>query len=136
VFKAYTDPTLIAQWWGPKRLATTVDRMEVRTGGLWCFVHRDTQGNEYAFHGVYHHSVPPERLVYTFEFEGAAGHVSLETGTFEEQDGKTMFKGKSVFQSVEDRDAMINAGMEQELNETMERLTELLAGMQRGKSND
>jgi uncharacterized protein YndB with AHSA1/START domain len=130
VFKAYTDPKLIAKWWGPKRLTTTVDKMDARPGGLWRFVHRDTQGNEYAFHGVYHDSVPPERLVYTFEFEGAAGHVSLETGTFEEHGGKTTFRGKSVFQSAEDRDAMINSGMEQGLTETMNRLTELLEDMQ------
>lgn len=136
MFRAYTDPKLIAQWWGPKRFTTTIDKMEVKPGGLWRFIHRDTQGHEYAFHGVYHDSVPPERLVYTFEFEGAAGHVSLETGMFEEHDGKTTFRGKSVFQSVEDRDAMIKSGMEQGLNETMERLTELLAGMNKGNSND
>ena len=55
---------------------------------------------------------------------------------FEEHDGKTTFRGKFVFQSVEDRDAMIKSGMEQGLNETMERLTELLAGMNKGNSND
>lgn len=129
VYKAYTDSELIAQWWGPKRFTTTVDKMEVKPGGVWRFVHRDAQGHEYAFHGVYHDAVPPERLIYTFEFEGAAGHVSLETSTFEEKDSKTTLTGKSVFQSVEDRDAMINAGMEQGLNETLDRLTELLAGM-------
>ena len=62
--------------------------------------------------------------------------MSLETGTFEEQDGRTTFNGKSVFQSVEDRDAMINSGMEQGLSETMNRLMELLAGMVKGNSND
>ena len=73
VFKAYTDPNLIPQWWGPKNLTTTVNKMDVREGGVWRFVQRDGEGNEYAFHGVYHAIASPERLVYTFEFEGMPG---------------------------------------------------------------
>ena len=127
VFKTYTDPNLVPQWWGPKNLTTTVDKMDVRPGGVWRFVHRDAKGNEYAFHGVYHESMPPERLVYTFEFEGIPGHVLLETVTFEEHDGKTRLTDKSVFQTVEDRDGMLRSGMEQGAAETMERFAELLA---------
>lgn len=52
--------------------------MDVRQGSIWRFVQRDASGNEYAFHGVYHESLAPERLVYTFEFEGAPGNVLLE----------------------------------------------------------
>ena len=84
VFKTYTDPDLVPQWWGPKNLTTTVNKMDVRPGGVWRFVQRDAHGNEYAFNGVYHQILPPERLVYTFEFEGMPGHVLLETVTFEE----------------------------------------------------
>ncbi|MGA7732396.1 MAG: SRPBCC family protein [Chloroflexia bacterium] len=127
VFKAFTDPNLIPQWWGPGYLTTTIARMEVRPGGIWRFVQRSPDGNEYGFHGVYHDIVSPERLVYTFEFEGAPGHVLLETVTFEEQDGKTKLTDKSVFQSVEDRDAMLQSGMEGGAHESMDRLAELIA---------
>ncbi len=132
VFKACTDPKHIPQWWGPKYLTTTVDKMEVRPGGLWRFVQRDADGNEYAFHGVYHDSVSPEWVVYTFEWEGMPGHVLMETVTFEEQDGKTKLTDKSVFQSVEDRDGMLQSGMEEGAAETWDRLDELLKELQKG----
>lgn len=126
VFKTYTDPKLIPEWWGPASTPTSVDEMDVGRGGTWRFVSRDQDGTEYAFHGVYHDSVPAERLVSTFEFEGAPGHVSLETMTFEENDGKTTVTGTAVFQSVADRDAMVESGMEQGANETWDRFADLL----------
>jgi len=126
VFKAYTDPRLIPQWWGPRYLMTTVDKMDVRPGGMWRFVQVDDKGNEYSFHGVYHEIKAPERLVFTFEFEGMPGHISLETATFEEFKGKTRLTGRSVFQTVEDRDGMLKSGMEEGASETMDRLAELL----------
>src|SRR3954471_1251891 len=101
--------------------------MEVAKGGVWRFVHRDADGNEYAFNGVYHDSVAPERLVYTFEFEGMPGHVFLETVTFEEQDGQTKLTDVSVFQSIEDRDGMLNTGMEAGSSESLDRFAALLA---------
>jgi uncharacterized protein YndB with AHSA1/START domain len=67
VFKAYTDRDQIPQWWGPKRFTTTIDKMDVKPGGLWRFVQRDAAGNEYAFHGVYHDVRSPDRIVDTFE---------------------------------------------------------------------
>jgi uncharacterized protein YndB with AHSA1/START domain len=126
VFKAYTDPAAVPEWWGPRYLTTTVDKMEVRPGGLWRFCQRDAQGNEFDFHGVYHSVESPVRLVSTFEFEGAPGHVSLETLSLEEQDGKTALKSIAVFQSVEDRDAMVGSGMEGGVIETYDRFEELL----------
>ncbi len=126
LIKACTDRDLIPEWWGPKRFKTTVDKMEVRPGGIWRFIQRDAAGNEYAFHGVYHEILSPERIVDTFEFESTPGHVSLETATFEEQDGKTKLTVKSVFQSVEDRDRMVASGMEEGVAETYDRLAELV----------
>jgi len=101
--------------------------MDLKPGGVWRFVQRDSSGEEYAFNGVYREIVSPERLVYTFEFEGMPGHVMLETVTFEEYDGKTKFTDKSVFRTVEDRDGMLESGMEEGATETMDRLAELLA---------
>ena len=126
VFKAYTDPNLIPKWWGPRKYTTTVDKMDVRVGGAWRFVQRDADGHEYAFNGVYREIAPPERLSYTFEFEGMPGHVLVETVTFEERDGKTKVIVTSLFASVEDRDGMLHSGMEQGANESQDRLAELL----------
>jgi uncharacterized protein YndB with AHSA1/START domain len=127
VFKTMTDPKLIPQWWGPRRHTTTVDEMDVRPGGRWRYVLHDPDGNGNAFHGVYHDITAPERLVYTFEYEGVPGHVLLETVTLEEVDGRTKLTDQSVFQSVADRDGMVQSGMESGATETMDRLEELIA---------
>jgi uncharacterized protein YndB with AHSA1/START domain len=129
VFQAVTDPQLIPKWWGPSRFDTAVDRMEVRPGGRWRFTHRDADGAAYAFRGVYHDVVAPERIVQTFEFEGAPGHVALETLTLEEVDGKTRYVAQAVHQSVEARDAMVQSGMEDGARETIERLAELVRAL-------
>lgn len=126
VFKAYTDPALIPKWWGPRGFTTTVDKMEVRLGGVWRFVQRGQDGKEYAFNGVYREIVPPERLVQTFEFEGMPGHVLFQTATFEGHGGKTKLTITALFQSVEDRDGMLKTGMKEGATETLDRFAELL----------
>lgn len=127
VFKTMTDPNLIPRWWGPRYLTTTVDEMDLWPGGRWRYLQRDPQGNEHAFHGVYHDITAPERLVFTFEYEGVPGHVLLDTVTLEGVDGKTRLTDQSVFQSVADRDGMVQSGMESGATEMMDRLEELLA---------
>jgi len=132
VFKACTDPQLVAQWWGPRRFSTYVDKMDVRPGGQWRFINRDAEGNEYAFHGVYHEILAPERIIDTFEFEGLpeTGHVTLETMRLEAlPGGRTRLTTQSVYQSIIDRDATLQSGMEEGLNETYERLAEVLQAL-------
>jgi uncharacterized protein YndB with AHSA1/START domain len=132
VFKAFTDPELVPQWWGPRRLSTEVDKMDVRPGGQWRFINRDAEGNEYAFHGVYHQVLAPERVIDTFEFEGLpeTGHVTLETMKLEElPGGRTKLIAQSVFQSVADRDGMLQSGMDEGVNDSYDRLAELLKKM-------
>ena len=134
VFKAYTDPELIPRWWGPRRYATTVDKMDLRPGGVWRFVHRAADGGEYAFNGVYREIVPPKRLVHTFNYEGAPGHEAVETVTFEAAEGgKTRMTDHMLFESREERDGMLNSGMEEGAAETVDRLAELLRELQAGK---
>jgi uncharacterized protein YndB with AHSA1/START domain len=127
VYKAFTDPDAVRRWWGVGDDETVVDQLEARAGGRWRFVQRSQDGGENGFHGVYHEASAPERLVYTFEWEGMPGHVLLETITFEEQDGKTHMTDSSVFQSVADRDGMLQSGMESGAAESMDRLDEYLA---------
>lgn len=128
VFKVHTDPALLTRWWGLRSSTTIVDKMDVKMGGIWRFVQRDPEGSEWGFRGVYHQVTPPERLVYTFEFEGMPGHVLLETITFEALgSSRTRIIDSSVFQTVEDRDGMIASGMESGAAESWEQLSELLA---------
>src|SRR5262249_5210860 len=75
VFKVITDPKHIPQWWGKRAHTTTVKAMDAQPGGQWHYLERDENGNEYGFFGVYHAVASPERLVYTYEFDGMPGHV-------------------------------------------------------------
>lgn len=134
VFKAFTDPDLYTQWIGPGELTTSLETFESRNGGSWRYIQKDPEGNEYAFHGVNHEVAEPERIISTFEFEGLPekGHVILDTTRFEAlQVNRTKLTSHSVFQSVEDRDGMLQSGMEEGINDSYDRLDELLERMQK-----
>jgi uncharacterized protein YndB with AHSA1/START domain len=127
VYRAFTDPALLERWLGPRELAMSVDRYEVRDGGRWRYVHTDGDGNSYGFHGIFHGTPSPDAIVQTFEFEGAPGHVKLDTTTLEPRGGATYVRTISVFQTVEDRDAMVAMDMERGVRDSDERLEELLS---------
>lgn len=130
VFKAHTDPELFAQWIGPHGMTTNLEAFDPVSGGMYRFVQSAPDGNEYAFRGVFHDVTAPERVIQTFEYEGLpeSGHVTLETMILEELPGnRTRLTGQSVFQTVADRDGMIESGMEQGVNEGYERLDAILA---------
>ena len=127
VYRAFTEPDLLARWLGPRRYTMKIERFDLRDGGTWRYVHADDAGNAFGFHGVFHGTPSLDGIVQTFEFEGAPGHVSMNTVTFEENGGKTTVRTNSVFQSVAARDAMVEAGMADGMNEGYERLDDLLA---------
>ncbi|MEP7136724.1 MAG: SRPBCC family protein [Chloroflexota bacterium] len=127
VFKAHTDPKLYAQWLGPRGYEMVLETFEPVDGGKYRYIHKDPQGNEYGFHGTFH-AMSLESMVQTFEFEGYPGHVSLDSMTLEElPNNRTKITVHSVFQSVSDRDGMIQNGMEKGMSEGYERLDEIFA---------
>ena len=131
VFRAHTDPELYKRWLGPNGYETILETFEPVSGGRYRYIQKDKDGNEFAFHGVFH-EISPELMIQTFEFEGLPekGHVVLDTMRLEELPGsKTRITIQSVYQSVEDRDGMIQAGMERGVNEGYERLDEILKGL-------
>jgi uncharacterized protein YndB with AHSA1/START domain len=132
VFKAYTDPKLFAQWWGPRRYTNHVDKFEARRGGEWRVVQRGPDG-EHGFYGVHHEVTAPERIVGTFEYEGVPGHVAMQVATFEPLGNKTRLVAHMIFESVADRDGMVASGMQSGADESMERLAELLDKMKGGR---
>jgi uncharacterized protein YndB with AHSA1/START domain len=107
-------------------LLTVMDTMDVRPSGAWRIVQHDAVGHAYGFHAIHHSIVPSEQLVYTFEFEGMPGRVSLETVKFEELGGETMLTGQSVSRTVQGRDGMLTSGTEAGASEIMGRFAELL----------
>jgi uncharacterized protein YndB with AHSA1/START domain len=129
VWKAYTDPKLIPQWWGPRELKTTVEEMDMKVGGKWRFTQTDPKGETYVFYGEYKELTPPSKAVQTFEFEPFAGHVIVETLTLEEIDGKTKMTTVSQYANIQDLEGMIQSGMESGAVEGVERMVELLQTM-------
>jgi uncharacterized protein YndB with AHSA1/START domain len=126
LFKIMTDRELVAEWLGPRNLDATVEEYDVRPGGTYRYIHRDDSG-EYAFRGVFH-TVEQDRLVIqTFEWEGAPGEVCLEKMTLEPTENGVRLHQRSVFPSVDARDQSIEYGMESGINDSMDRLAELLA---------
>ena len=126
LFRAYADPDLLMQWLGPRRLTMTIDRFDPRDGGIWRFIHSDGADTDHGSHGVFHGDPSRERIVWTFESEDFPGHIRLETVTFGERGDMTVVCQNTVYQSVEDRDEAIASGMAEGINESMERLDELL----------
>lgn len=127
VWEAYSDPDKAIRWMGPRRLKGRVDEWELKEGGRYAFTHTDEDGTEYGFQGYNIILDAPNRSVRTFEFLGVPGHVSLETLYLEEEEGKTKIRTVSVFETPEDRDGMMQSGMETGVQEGFERLEELLA---------
>ena len=129
LYRAWTEPELLVQWLGPRRLTMTIDHYDVRHGGTWRYIHREHDGTEHGFRGVFHGTPSIDGIVQTFEYEGAPGHIQLDTVTFERQGEQTVAHMNTVFQTVEARDAMLEHGMEEGWTESLERLDDLLAKM-------
>jgi uncharacterized protein YndB with AHSA1/START domain len=126
VFRASTEPDLVARWLGPREMAMHVIEYDARAGGRYRYVHTAPDGAEYAFRGVFH-TVTEPLIIQTFEFEGAPGAVSLESTALEDVGGRTRMRHSAVFPSVAARDQALAAGMERGINDSMDRLADLLA---------
>jgi uncharacterized protein YndB with AHSA1/START domain len=127
VWRAYTEPELIAQWWG-RGNTLVIERMEVERGGHWRVVEHTPDGERHGFEGRYREVTPEERIVRTFEWDGMPGYVIIESATFEDiGNGRTQVISTSLFHTTEERDGMLDSGMEGGLNESYEALDRLLA---------
>src|SRR5688572_18616958 len=128
VWQAFTDPELVAQWWG-RGNKLVIERMEVEQGGHWRFVEHGPEG-VHGFEGRYREVTPTTRLVHTFEWDGMPAYVIIETVTLEDAGpGRTKVVNVSLFHTPEERDGMLQSGMEGGLNESYAALDQLLATM-------
>jgi uncharacterized protein YndB with AHSA1/START domain len=126
VFRAHVDPALVAQWLGPRDLVMEIDHYECRTGGSYRYLHHG--GDEaYGFHGSFHEVREHELIVQTFTFEGVPDGVTLEKIALEDlPGGRCRLVATSLCDSFDDRDAMLASGMIEGINQSYERLDELL----------
>jgi uncharacterized protein YndB with AHSA1/START domain len=136
VFAAWTEPDQIRAWRGPVELPVVECHVDLRVGGRYRIVHRDRDGRQYAFHGVYEQIAAPRLLVSTFVYDAAPEHRAVETVTFEPISGGTRVTGTSVFNSYGARDFYVSTGMERGLNASHQRLDALLTRRPPTSSSD
>lgn len=97
------------------------------SGGNWSYLHRDPEGNEYGFRGVFHTVRENEFAIQTFEFLGYPDAVSMESLRFEDLGGgRSRLTGHAVYPTLEARDGMVASGMEQGMREGYDRLEALV----------
>jgi uncharacterized protein YndB with AHSA1/START domain len=131
VYRAYTTPELVKQWWHAKRGEVTLVEIDLRVGGKWRYVMTACGGTEVGFHGEYREIVPNERIVSTELYEGAPEGVSdedattLNTATFTETNGRTRLTILVQAQNKFSRDAIIESGMEDGLQDALELLEQI-----------
>ncbi len=129
VFRAHTDPEIYVKWIGSHGMTMTIQNWECRDGGSYRYTH-ERGGHRFAFFGVYHEVLAPQRIIGTFEFDGLPerGHVILGITTFEELPGeRCRVVNQSVFRSFTDRDGMVASGMERGVSDGYEKLDSMLA---------
>jgi len=129
VYKAYTTPELVKRWWSGQRGEMTTCEIDLRVGGMWRYVMVAQGGFEVAFHGEYRELVPNERIVFTEVYEAMPEGEALNTATFTESDGRTTLAILMQLASKEERDAIIEMGMETGLQEGMDLLEEVAASL-------
>ena len=126
VYKAWTTPELVKRWWHANRGEVTVAEIDLRVGGKWRYVAVTTDGFEVAFHGEYREIVPNERIVSTEIYEGAPGDAeasaTLNTMTLTEVDGRTTVTIVVEAPSKDVRDAIIESGMEDGMQDALDLL--------------
>jgi uncharacterized protein YndB with AHSA1/START domain len=128
VWQAMTDPELVAEWWG-RGNKLVIEKLEVKRGGHWRFVEHSAEG-VHGFEGRFREVTPPERVVQTFEWDGMPGYVIINTMTLEDiGDDRTRMVTTSLFHSTEERDGMLQSGMEGGMNQSYEALDRLLVRM-------
>jgi uncharacterized protein YndB with AHSA1/START domain len=125
VYKAWTTPELIKRWWSGDRGEVTSAEVDLRVGGGWRYIMTANGGFEVAFHGEYLEIVPNERIVLTEVFEGFPEAGAVDTLTFTEKDGRTTLAILVQHETKEHRDAHINSGMEDGMQESMAALEQV-----------
>jgi len=127
VFRAWSQPELVARWLGPRDREMLVERYDCVTGGSYRYVHRRGDDDQW-FHGCFHDVRPGELIVQTFAWEGMPDHVALERVTFTHLgDGRTRMSSTSLVDSFESRDAFVAGGMEDGIRDSFAKLDQLLA---------
>jgi uncharacterized protein YndB with AHSA1/START domain len=127
VYRAWTTPELVAQWWPGERGVMKSCEIDLRVGGKWRYVMTANAGFDVAFHGEYREIVPHDLVASTEVFEGFPDAEALSAVRFAEADGRTEVSILVTHSCREHRDLHLNSGMEGGLRESMDRLGRLVS---------
>jgi uncharacterized protein YndB with AHSA1/START domain len=128
VFDALTQPDLLRRWYGPEGWSLDVCDIDLKVGGKWRFVVRRPDGKAIGQKGVYQEVVRPERIVHTESWEDWDPGETLVTVVLTEEGGKTTLTTNMRFPSREVRDVIVKNGLDKNLNQTYDKLAEVLRG--------
>lgn len=132
VFRAWTDPGQLAQWWGPRGMTNPICEVDLRPGGTYRIVMRDPEGGDHPVSGIYREIAAPERLVFSISPPMEMGQPNLDqvwTVTFAEHDGKTRLITRNQFRSGADREAALQLGHAEGVSQSLDRLHEHMASL-------
>ena len=129
VYRVWTTPELIRRWWSARRGEVTVAEVDLRVGGRWRYAMIAHGGFEVAFHGEFREVVPNERIVRTEIYEGFPNGAALSTETFTESDGRTTLTMLVDHELKEHRDAHVESGMEDGLQDALDLLEGIIASL-------
>jgi len=130
VFRAWTTPELVREWWGRESSPLVVCDIDLRVGGGWRYVTREPDGTELAWHGTYLEIDRPWRLVSTEVYEGYPDGEARDTLTLTERDGTTLMSVNVLHSSRENRDGHLSSGMEPGMQHSLDRFEDLLFAQQ------
>ena len=129
VWKAWTTPELVERWWHANRGEIKSVEIDLRVGGRWRYVMETPDGLEVGFHGEYRELVQDERIVSTEVYEGFPDGVAVDTLTLDEAKGRTTMTVLVQHMSKQHRDAHIESGMEDGMQDALDLLEQVAASL-------
>lgn len=136
VFETFSSCEHLSNWWGPRQWPMAECTLDFREGGVWHYCLRGpNEGDESWGQAVYDEIVEPERIVYTDHFADSDGNVNSEmpavktTIQFDRQNGKTTLRVRAQYPSASDLKQVVEMGMIEGMNETLDRLEEHVASL-------
>lgn len=126
VYECYTSADHIKRWWGPNEFPTVYCTIDFRVGGTWHYCMKGPDGTEAWGIGTYTEIVRPEVLAYRDAFSDEKGSIvppEMDIRmTFTEANGQTLVRSSSAFADSESRQAVLDMGMEEGMNQTLDHL--------------